>query len=350
MSIIKSRIPFKESFVPPTIADREGEVLFLKVHLKPLANQEVQPIGLHIVGGPGTGKTVTVKVILENFMIKTVYINMNMLTRAKAYQTISYVLDSFGLKRYGSLEDLKRTFVKFAGETPFALVLDEVDACPSQELGQIIHFFSRSTSATIIVISQRPDVLYHLNPDVLAGFKYRECLFKEYSSRELFLILKQRRDLSLHKGTCSASLLKKIAEEAAPIGSARYAIDLLAEVAALAEEANATIIEEEFLDEARINVEKNLVQKTIANLPLVHRVTLSHIIHAFRHGEKITTLRLYRQVTRELKYMGVASLSKRKFYEVLRNLNLRGLIQTQKVGRGRGRGVEYHLIPDSSVV
>jgi len=85
------------------------------------------------------------------------------------------------------------------------------------------------------VISRRPDVLYRLHEDTKDSFKYRERVFPPYGRHQLFQILKQRAEMALYPGAVDDDVLYRIAEKAEPVGSARYAIDLLAESASLAE-------------------------------------------------------------------------------------------------------------------
>jgi len=343
MPIIKSHLPFKESFVPPTLADRDAEVHFFQKHFEPLTHGDVQPVGVHVVGGMGTGKTVTVKVVLENASIPTVYLNMNSLTKAKTYQALSQIVEFFKVQPYGSISRLESVIRQFAGEKPFVVILDEVDDCPSEELDKVIHFLSRETAVTIIVISRKPDVIYKLSRDTIDGFKYRECLLHQYSEEELVLILKQRQALALHPGTCDVEVLKAIAKKAANTGSARYALDLLGEIAMLAEADSLEKISVNLIEEAEVNLEKNLVQKMIGNLPPAQQTILKCLFAARDRGQTLTLPQLRSEVQQLMSNMKIGIITDRMFYDVLADLKICGLVATQRVSLGQGKGFDYYV-------
>lgn len=342
MPIIKNRRAFQENFTPPTIADREAEVSFLRSHLEPLSRGDVQPIGLHIIGPIGTGKTVTVQVVLEDFPVQAVYIKMNLLGRAKAYQTLAQISEAFGLRAYGSIATIMTRLKQFVRDKPFVVVLDETDSCPPKELNEIIKFLSRETSATVIVISRRSDVISRLERDTVSSFKYRECLFREYTVGELFEILKQRRELALYPGTCDDDVLLAIARETVRAG-ARLAIHYLAEVASLAEQYNASKVSLKFLREARANIEKNSVKRLISFLPLEHQLTINCLIRAREAQEHLTVQQLYQRLLNELKNANLEGIAMRTFYEILGDLKQRDFIAIREVGKGFGRGFEYRV-------
>jgi len=341
--IIKSRGAFQEKFIPPTVADRETDVPFLKSHLEPLTRGDIQPIGLHIIGSIGTGKTVTMQVLLENIQVQTIYVKMNMLGKAKVYQTFTQILEAFGLRAYGSIATIISRLKRFVGDKPFVVVLDETDACPSEALNKIINFLSRETSATIIVISRRPDVISKLEKNTIDAFKYQECIFKEYTVDELLEILKQRRELALYPNTCDDEVLTTIAQETVRTGSARLAIHFLAEAASLAEQYHSSKVALKFLKEARANMEKNSVKKIISFLPLEHQLTLDCLIRARQSQETLTVPQLYQQLQKELKKTRLEGIAMRTFYEILSDLKQKEFVKIKEWGKGFGRGFEYRI-------
>lgn len=343
MSIIKSRVPFAETFIPPSIADREIVKHLIQSHLAPLTRGDIQPVGLHVVGGIGTGKTVTIKVLLENLNIPYVYINLNSLAKAKAYHAIAQILQKLGGNPYGSLTRLEQIVKKMLSGKAFVIVLDEADACPIKELDHLIHFLTRETTVTVILISRKPELIQEFAPDTQDSFKYRECLFEEYTQQELLEILKQRSKLALFSSAYTKEILKEIAKEAEKIGSARYAIDLLAEAASLAEYYQAEKITKKHVQEAIERVRKNFFETLVAVLPKTHKAVLQCLFNAEQKNIPLSVTALFECVKRTLEKNKLGPITRRQFERILQSLKERNLIFIKKVGLGRGRGFRVYV-------
>jgi cell division control protein 6 len=341
MSIIRSRLPFDDNFIPPEIVDRTEEQTVLKTHFEPIISGDVQPINLHVIGSIGSGKTVTTRVILQNLPAKPCYIQVDEWIRAKTYKMVCDLLSFFGLKIYGNVCDSLYNIKAVAGDRPFIVVIDEADNMSTEDLDPILHFLSRETYATTVIISRRPNILDGLREDTRDSFKYREIVFKSYRKAELFEILKQRAEMGLKPGSYTDEVLYRIAEEAEPYGSARYALDLLLEMAEL---SGSRPLKEDYIPVAIGYVEKRSLVRALQSLPTYHALLLTAVYDLCRnHPKDITLAKVYERFNTVCTERGLRPLSKRRLYDLLSDLKIRGYIDITRHGKGRGRGTECYV-------
>jgi len=351
MPIIRYRHPFDDSFIPPSIADRVFEQQQLRRHFEPILNGDVQPVGLHIIGSAGTGKTVTMNVVLKNLPLKPCYLRVDEWVKAKTYRMVCDLLSFFGLGGYGNAESSLYDIKGVAGDKPFIVVIDEADNMSPSDINPIIHFLSRETYATIVVISRRPDFLSGLREDTRDSFKYRELLFKPYNAHELFEILKQRAELGLYKNTYDDEVLWAVAKEAEPFGSARYAINLLLQLAEVSERMKKKRVAVELIEQAHEEVEKAGFRDLLRSLPAYHAILLSAIYTLVeKRREGVTLDKVEKEFVRRCRLRGLKVLSRRTLYDKISDLKARGLIDVVKHGKGRGRGFEAFIVMEDYTI
>lgn len=343
MPIILNRVPFSEGFIPPYIVDRAEEQDVIRKHCEPVARGEVQPANLFVVGNVGTGKTITTKVVLGSLPVKPCYIRVDEWVKSKTYKMMSDILLSFGLKPFGNLESSLNEFKRFVRDKPFLVVIDEADNAEPQELSPLIHFLSRETCATTILISRKPDLTSELREDTKDSFKCRNLVFSSYGETELFGILKQRAALALRPESYTDEILSRIAKEAKPFGSARYALDLLLRSAEIAEERGRESITEADVWSAVNDAERLATMEAISKMPAYHRLLLAAIHRLIKIQGRPSIQQVAEKFRAYCRYYGLRELSQRTLYNLIADLKARGYLDIVKHGKGRGKGFESYI-------
>ena len=139
-SIVRNPDLLNETYIPPHIPAREPHINELTFCLKPAA-QKKKPTHAWLYGPPGTGKTLIAKYILKKIEkdagIRGVYVN--------CWEQNSYysVLDKLvrelrilGAEKLNTSYKLER-LEAYLGNTPFVIVLDEIDQPKRQERDSI---------------------------------------------------------------------------------------------------------------------------------------------------------------------------------------------------------------------
>ena len=118
-------------------------------------------------------------------------------------------------------------------------------------------------------------------------------------------------------------------------GDARYALDLLRTSGELADEKCSDIVFEDYVREAKDHIEHNKVTDIIMTLPSQQQKVLESLLYLTKRKEEITSGRLY-EVYKEVSKGD--SVSYRRIFDFINELEMLGLISTKTISRGRGRG------------
>ncbi len=118
-------------------------------------------------------------------------------------------------------------------------------------------------------------------------------------------------------------------------GDARYALDLLRTSGELANENGTEMVYENYVREAKDQIEHNKVTDIVMTLPSQQKKVLESLLYLTNRKEEITSGRLYdiyKEITKG------DSVSYRRIFDFINELEMLGLISTKTVSRGRGKG------------
>jgi len=118
-------------------------------------------------------------------------------------------------------------------------------------------------------------------------------------------------------------------------GDARYALDLLRTSGELADEKGSEMVYEDYVREAKEYIEHNKVTDIIMTLPTQQQKVLESILYLTKRNEEITSGRLY-DIYKE--FSKGDSVSYRRIFDFINELEMLGLISTKTISRGRGKG------------
>ncbi len=360
------------SYVPGEVLYREEQIQEIANILAPALRLE-KPSNLFIFGKTGTGKTLSIKHILNsmgeiaeknNILLKKIYINCKLKKVADTeYRLIAQLIKEFGeevpttglptdeiYNIFYKLLDLKKQIV--------LLVLDEIDQLTKKIGDDIFYNLTRINSELnnsqlcIIGISNNLNFSDNLDPRVKSSLSEEELIFPPYNALQIQDILKRRSEKAFKKEVIQPGVIEKCAAYAArDHGDARRAIDLLRVAGELAERSGSEIVKIEDLDEAEMKIESDKVIDTIINQPKQFQSVLYAILLISPHKKKFFTgeiYEIYQNICRQTKFN---VLTQRRISDILAEFDMLGIINAKIISKGRyGRTREISLSLDENII
>ncbi|MCD6227696.1 AAA family ATPase [Candidatus Micrarchaeota archaeon] len=343
-------------FVPDILPHREEYITKIMKHVAP-AIKGFRPQNLFIYGKPGTGKTCSIKKVIQKFREvennkgKIEYINCR--TYNSRYRIIQRIVQrtnpevvkgGFGLTYL--YEKLVNTLNQ---KTIIIIVLDEIDMV--KDLDDLLYTLTRlndeaeNGGISIIGIANKTDFKKHLEQRSLSSLNDNEMIFPPYNAEQIKSILTQRVKLAFAKGVVDESAINLTAAiTSSENGDARYALKLLARAGYVAEEMGIKKITDKEVQIARKNVEEDIIKETISTLPDHQQITLYGIAKLSLTGSKYRKLgetqgfffsgEVYEEYINACEKFGRKPRSARWHQEYLNDLESLGLITMIYSGKG----------------
>jgi len=341
--IFKNRKVLSPLFIPDTLQDRKEEVELLAQYLGYILDGATPP-NIMITGPPGSGKTVTVKYVLKELEKHTDAPIKYVRADGTAYQVALRILNAG--RGLGFLEVVNKIHEKVKGKDTI-IVLDEVDKMLAKDSDRLIYHLSREPNICTLAISNKLTVMEMIDdPRVLSSFQPRRINFPPYNARQLIEILEYRAEKAFHEGVLEDEVIPLCAAMSAQRnGDARYALELLTFAADIAIRKKEEKVTEEHVREAQDEVEIEFIKQSIIELRENQKILLYAVVKA----KEETTTKIYKIYDKITKKYGIRSLTRRRLSQLLRELELYGLVEIEPVSRGRGRGVKWFVRPSSMI-
>ena len=349
---IPEHLPFREEYIK--------EIM----HILSPALRGQKPKNLFIYGKTGTGKTCSIKLVLERFNrfaeekkidAKMLYINCRIYN--SRYRIINKVMKffvpelektGFGLTFiYEKMIELLNTGMQLV------VVLDEVDMI--KDLDDLIYTITRANDEgngkkggiTIIGISNKLSFKNELDPRSKSSLYETEIIFPPYTAPQLKSILEERVEMGFKKNSVSQGAINLIAAiTAQETGDARYALKLLERAGEIAENNRKEIVEEKDVEDARKRVDYDITSEAITTLPINQQLVLYAIAKLSKETKSLDpelegylfSGEVYNSYVKIAKKLGRKPKSARWYREYINELELLGLISTVISGKGiRGK-------------
>jgi cell division control protein 6 len=371
MSIFRDKKVLTHGFMPDEILHRDQELMQISSILAP-ALKHYQPSNVFIYGSTGTGKTICVKMVLNqlneaakknNVRIKTIYINCKMKKVADTeYRLFAQMLNDINIEVPDTglpTDVLYRRFFKEIDEHDqnVIIILDEIDVLVRKIGDEFLYNLTRAELSkariSFIGITNNLSFSNTLDARVKSSLGEEEIIFHPYNALQLKDILKQRVANAFYPQAITPESLNKCAAIAAQEhGDARRALDLLRVAGEIAERYGLEQVLEEHIDMSEKKIDHDRVTETIKMLPGQTKAVLFSIMNMVEtSGDKVLTGDVFGHYKETCVKNNLRYLTPRRVGDLINELDMLSIINTQVISKGRyGRTREIKLnIPESSM-
>lgn len=350
-TIFKTKEYLDHRFIPETLPHRNEQIESIAKYWVEALNN-ITPPDITLYGKTGTGKTsatLYAKKQLEeiaserNLNIRIEYLrctdfNTEYQILAQLCQKLGKPVPFRGWTKAEVVNTFRSLFTKnvLGKDMILIVILDEIDVVLKNDGDSILYTLTRTDNVAITSISNYVDFKKFIKPKVKSSLRDREIVFPPYNAAQLQDILKERSQLSFKEGVISSGVLSYCAALAAKEeGDARYALDLLKTSGEIADEIGASEVNRNFVEEAKDRIEHNKIYDVIVTLPIQQQRVLETIKDLTEKKKEITSGKLYESYQKLAKSDAV---SYRRLFDFVNELEMLGLISTNTISRGRGRG------------
>lgn len=372
-SVFKNISVLSPHYIPKILPYREKQIEEIMSYIAPtLKNQKSRNILIY--GKTGTGKTCSVKKIMEEFEkiqsnARMHYLNCRVYN--SKYRVLQKVMKDYWpeLEKAGFglpfiyeklLETLKQ-------QRYLIVVLDEIDMV--KDLDDLIYTLTRANDESgtgglsIMGISNKLSFKENLDPRSKSSLNEVEIVFQPYTTEQLQKILEQRVEEGFQPNAVKQSAVNLAAAlTAQENGDARYALKLLMRAGEIADEKKKNFVDDSDVEEARKRVETDIIAETINTLPEMHKITLHAIAKLSLNGSKYARLdgmaegflmsgEVYEEYERCCRQLRKKPRSLRWYKEYLNDLEMLGLVITTPSSKGiRGQTTLIKLGHEPEIV
>lgn len=349
--IFKDKKPLDHRFLPEKLVHRDEQIRQIAKYWVDVLD-DVTPSNVTLYGKTGTGKTAASKFAREqlieaadneNVFVKVLYIRCTDFTTE--YQVIAELCNKLGrdvpnrgwtkAEVVKAFRDLFRTNA-FGKKLHLIVILDEIDILLDKDGDGILYTLTRTDNVSVLSISNYLDFKNLIKSRVTSSLNDKEIVFPPYGADQLGDILSERAELSFNEDVLENDVIPLCSAMAAKEeGDARYALDLLKNAGELAFDEDSEIVTSDHVKRAKDRIEHNKVSEIISTLPLQQQRVLEAILALTKQDEEITSGRLYDEYKEISKKDAVTY---RRIFDFINELEMLGIISTNTISRGRGKG------------
>ncbi len=349
-------------YVPKTLPFRETQIEEITQGLSPVLNNS-KPNNLFIYGKTGTGKTSTVKHVIEqlnSFVDKhennvfSCYVNCR--SHPSKYKVLLKSLRNFfpGKDFLGySSSFVYEKILSFSNENKahLILILDEIDKV--KDVDELMYSLSRGNdeieggSLTVIGISNNLTFKEKLDPRTKSSLCEREMVFDPYNATELKKILFDRSKKAFKENSVTEPAISLAAALAAQeSGDARTAVMLLQRAGEIADFEKLNIVDDSLVEKAKVSVEEEIIISMISTLPQQQQLVLYAIAQLSMHEPRFTKINgeeekgvmfsgeIFETYLQLAKQFDTRTITSRWYRQYINELEMYGLILVTNSGKG----------------
>ncbi|KZX13270.1 orc1/cdc6 family replication initiation protein [Methanobrevibacter oralis] len=350
-TIFKDKKPLDHRFLPEKLIHREDQIKQIAKYWVDALNN-VTPSNITIYGKTGTGKTAASKFAREQLneasknkdvFIRVEYIRCTDYTTE--YQVIAHLCQKLGRdvpNRGWTKSEIVNTFRNIFKTNSFGkkliliVILDEIDILLDKDGDGILYTLTRTENVSILSISNYLDFKGLIKSRVNSSLNDKEIVFPPYGADQLADILYDRAGLSFHERVLENDVIPLCSAMAAKEeGDARYALDLLRTSGELAFDEDSENVSSSHVKRAKDKIEHNKVTEIISTLPIQQQRVLEAILNLTKENGEITSGKLY-DAYKEVSNKD--SVTYRRIFDFINELEMLGIISTNTISRGRGKG------------
>jgi len=351
------------SYLPPKLVHREQELALLGRRYRE-ALPKGMPYHLLVTGGVGSGKTALVRRLaaeleragrLGEYPVRATYVNCwrRASDRTVMLDLLRSVQVSLPDRGYG-LSEMLDVFEQGIRRNPAhrLVLLDEASALVKQGT-KLVYLLSRSREVELgsisLVLIASEDLFPFLDAASRSSFGVTHRMtLAPYDRAALADILAARAELALRGGSYDMDVLGQIARIAAPGGDARFALELLANAARIAEDAGAAAISAEHVRRAKGSLLPTLSESHLEELSTHELGVLLALSRSLkRKGGSVPSQRLRVAHAALLEELGGSKISRTTFWRTLKELERDGLVTLETGTTGESSQVAMDELPAS---
>ncbi len=364
-------------YIPDTLPHREKQIEQIMLIISS-ALKGIRPQNIFLYGKTGTGKTSTVRYVMQEFQkvsstCRMIYTNCrihNSLYKVmhKTMKELDPELEKLG---FGLSFFYERLIERLSSES-LIVVLDEIDMV--KDLDQLIYTFIRANDevkkgfVSIIGISNNLSFKDKLDTRSKSSLSEIEIVFPPYNASQLQDILWQRIKIALKPNSVDTGAVNLAAAiTAQESGDARHALKLMLRAAMIADSRNEKVVHESDIEEVRRVVEDETINEVIKSLPEHQKIVLLAIALLTIQEKKQLRLSIpnedpdsalllsgevYERYVLLCKEMKKRFRSARWYREYINELEMLGLITVTETGkgiRGHSRFIKIGYRPDKVI-
>jgi cell division control protein 6 len=348
-TIFKDKSFLDHKFLPVQLPHRNDQVMSIAKYWSE-ALQSKTPSDITIYGKTGTGKTSVAlfarQQLLDYAKDKDVLIKIEYIRCTDyntEYQVIVRLTQQLGLdvpwRGWTKAEVLNafRSALKNKIEKKIILIviLDEIDILLRKDGDGVLYTLTRTDNISVLSVSNYVEFKKFITPRVMSSLRDKEIVFPPYNAEQLEDILNERAKMSFKVNVDEEVIRLCSALAAKDEGDARYALDLLRTAGEITEENDSLTVTEENIREAKERIEHNITTDIILTLPTQQQRVLEAILCLTNLKEEISSGKLYEQ------YKSISKgdfLTYRRVFDIINQLEMLGIISTNTISRGRGKG------------
>ncbi len=357
-TIFKNPSVLSPHYIPRNLPFREEHIKEIMTIVSPALKGQ-KPRNLIIYGKTGTGKTCSVRKVMEEFAKMGADAGMHYLNCRiynSRYRILQKVLKGYvpELEKAGfGLPYLYEKLIEITSKGhQMIVVLDEIDMI--RDLDELVYTLTRTNDETtgggvsIIGISNRLSFKDALDPRSRSSLYETELVFPPYTSEQLQKILSQRISDGFRENAVESSAINLAAAiTARESGDARYALKLLMKAGEIAEQKGKERIDDGDVEDARQRVEIDLIAETINTLPEMHQIVLHALAVLSMNGSRYSRLEglengdgfllsgeAYDEYEKTCAKLKKKARSPRWYKEYLNDLEMLGLVTTMPSSKG----------------
>jgi archaeal cell division control protein 6 len=360
-SVLVKEETLDPSYLPPKLVRRDAELALLTRRYREALAKGL-PFHLLLTGGVGSGKTALVRRLATDleragrfgeYPVRTSYINC--WRRASDRTVMLDLLRSVDVSlpdRGYSLSEMLDVFEQGIRRHPAhrLVLLDEASALVRQET-KLVYLLSRSREVELgsisLVLIAAEDLLPYLDPASRSSFGVTHRIqLAPYSREALVDILLSRAELALRPGSFDRDVVDQVARIAAASGDARFALEMLANAARLADDDGADAVSAEHVRRAKGSLIPTVTESQLEALStneLGVLLALARALKGKRTAVPSQTLRSDHAAL--LEEYGGPALSRTTFWRTLKELERDGLVTLETGASGESSQVAMDELP-----
>ena len=350
-TVFKDKSPLSHKFLPEQLPHRNDQITMIaKFWIDALDN--VTPNDITIYGKTGTGKTAAAKFaqkqLLEAAQNNNTYINVEYIRctdYTTEYQVLAQLCQRLGRDvpyRGWTKGEIINTFDDILDQEInghkliLIIILDEIDILLEKDGDGLLYTLTRTENVSVLSISNYLDFKKFIGPRVMSSLRDKEIVFPPYRADQLADILNERSARSFKENVLKEDVIPLCSAMAAKEeGDARYALDLLSTAGDIADDNESNVVLGDYVITAKNRIEHNKVTDIINTLPTQQQRVLEAILILTQDNEEISSGKLYDTYKKVSKG---DSVTYRRIFDSINELEMLGIISTNTISRGRGKG------------